>query len=99
MNESNFLNASQLAHLIRERKVSAVEVLDAHLQSIAQNNPKLNAIVTLDAERAMQRAREADKALSRGDSWGLLHGIPVTIKDSFETAGVRTTSGYPPVSD
>ena len=99
MNELNFLTASQLAQLIRERKASAVEVLDAHLKSIAQHNPKLNAIVTLDAERAVQRAREADEALARGEIWGPLHGVPVTIKDSFETAGLRTTSGYTPFAD
>ncbi|HTP08693.1 MAG TPA: amidase family protein, partial [Anaerolineae bacterium] len=99
MNELNFLTAAELSQSIRERKVSAVEVLDAHLKHIAQHNLKLNAIITLDAERAMQRAREADEALARGEMWGSLHGVPVTIKDSFETAELRTTSGYPPFAD
>ncbi len=98
MNELNFLSASQLAHLIRERKVSAVEVMEAHLKQITLHNPKLNAIVTLDEEHARQRAEEADAALARGEMWGSLHGVPITIKDSFETAGLRTTSGYPPFS-
>src|SRR3974390_2335548 len=99
MDNLPFSTASQLAHMIRKREVSAVEVLDAHLKQIAQHNPKLNAIITLDAERALQRAQEADKALARGEVWGPLHGVPVTIKDSFETAGLRTTSGYPPFAD
>jgi len=100
MNELNFLTASQLAQLIRERKASAVEVVDAHLKQIEQHNPALNAIVTLDAERARQRATEADEALANGgEVWGPLHGVPITIKDSFETAGLRTTSGYPPWAD
>jgi amidase len=70
-------------------------VLEAHLRQIAKYNQPLNAIVTLDEEGARRRAREADEALARGDIWGPLHGVPVTIKDCFETAGVRTTSGFP----
>jgi amidase len=100
MSDLVFLTASQLAQVIRERRASAVEVLDAHLKQIEQHNPPLNAIVTLDAEHARQRAREADEALAHGgDVWGPLHGVPITIKDSFETAGLRTTSGYPPWAD
>ncbi|HTP07554.1 MAG TPA: amidase [Anaerolineae bacterium] len=99
MNELNFFTASQLASMVRERKISAVEVMEAQLKHIAQYNPTLNAIVTLDAERALQRARVADEALARGETWGTLHGVPVTIKDCFETADLRTTSGYPPFAD
>jgi amidase len=94
-----FATTTELAKLIRSRRASAVEVLDAHLAQIAQHNPALNAIVTLDAERAQARAKEADAALARGEVWGLLHGVPVTIKDSFATTGLRTTSGYPPLAD
>jgi amidase len=89
-----FLSASQLAQLICERKASAVEVLDTHLKQIERHNPAVNAIVTLDEEHARQRAREADEALAHGEVRGPLHGVPITIKDSFETAGLRTTSGY-----
>ena len=85
--------ASQIALAIRERRVTAVDVLAAHLERIARINPRVNAVVTLDAERAHQRAREADAALARGELWGPLHGVPVTFKDSFETAGVRTVCG------
>jgi amidase len=94
-----FAPAHELAATIHARRVSAVEVLDAHLAQIALANPALNAIVTLDEEGARKRAREADAALARGEVWGPLHGVPVTIKDSFATAGLRTTSGYPPLTD
>jgi amidase len=88
----------QTAQAVRERKVSAVEVVQAYLNHIAQHNPTLNAIVTLNVERALERAQEADAALARGEMWGPLHGVPVTIKDAFETAGLRTTSSFPPLA-
>lgn len=94
-----FATASELAGAIREKQVSAVEVVDAHLDHIGQHNPALNAIVTLDEEKARQRAQEADAALGRGETWGPLHGVPFTIKDSLETAGMRTTSGFPDLAD
>ena len=81
MNSLPFATASQLAQSIRSREVSALEVVRAQLDHIARHNPAMNAIVTLDAERALQRAREADEALARGEVWGALHGVPVTIKD------------------
>ena len=81
-----------IAALIRKREVSPVEVVEAHLERIAELNPELNAIVTL-APDALERAREAEIAVMRGASIGALHGVPVTIKDTIETAGLRTTSG------
>jgi amidase len=94
-----FASACDLARLIRDRQVSAVEVLDAYLVQIAQHNSKLNAICTLDEKNARDRAKLADKALENGEIWGALHGVPVTIKDIFETAGLRTTAGYIPLKD
>jgi amidase len=94
MQELLFLPAHRLAALVRAREVSARELLEAHLAQVARHNPRLNALVTLDEERARARALEADEALARGESWGPLHGVPITIKDSFMTAGVRTTSSY-----
>jgi amidase len=94
-----FASAHQLAQTIRDREVSAVEVLDAHLAQIAKHNAKLNAICTLDEDRARQRAKLADEALARGENWGILHGVPITIKDCLETAFLRTTSGYKPLKD
>lgn len=94
-----FASAHQLAQMIRERDVSAVEVLDAYLIQITKHNSKLNAICTLDEERACQRAKLADEALARGENWGIFHGVPITIKDAFETAELRTTAAYKPLKD
>ncbi len=94
-----FSSASQLASAIRDREISAEEVLDAHLAQIARHNPALKAIVTLDEEGARRRAREADAALAQGQSWGPLHGVPVTIKDALQVAGLRTTSSYKPLAN
>jgi amidase len=93
------LTAHKLASDIRELKVSSQEVLEAHLEQIAKHNPSLNAIVTMDEKQVRQRAKEADEALSAGDVWGPLHGVPVTIKDVFETAGIRTTSSFKPLAN
>lgn len=99
MTNLTFASACQLAQMIRDRQVSAVEVLDAHLAQVAQHNAKLNAICTLDEDQARDRAKQADEAIARGEIWGALHGVPVTIKDIFETAGLRTTAGYIPLKD
>ncbi len=92
-----FATASQLAQMIRDKEVSAVEVLNAYLEQIAKHNGKINAIATLDREKALKKAKEADEALAQGENWGTLHGVPVTIKDTFETAGLLTTAGYKPL--
>jgi amidase len=94
-----FASAHQLARMIRDREVSAIEVLDAYLTQIAKHNSKLNAICTLDEDNARTRAKLADEALAKGENWGALHGVPITIKDIFETAGLRTTAGYIPLKD
>jgi Asp-tRNA(Asn)/Glu-tRNA(Gln) amidotransferase A subunit family amidase len=86
------LSAKKLAQLIRERKLSPVEVVEAHLGRIEHLNPKLNAIVTL-AEDTFDRAREAEEAIMRGDEVGSLHGVPITIKDTIETKNLLTTAG------
>ena len=99
MNNLVFLSASQLAKAIRERTVSSIEMIEAYLAHIALHNPRLNAIITLDVENAYQRAKEADEALAQGENWGALHGVPVTIKDSLETKGLRTTSSYEPLAN
>jgi amidase len=91
--DSTFVTATELAASIRERRVSSVDVLNAYLDQIARNNARVNAVVTLDEERARQRARDADRALARGEIWGPLHGVPFTVKDWTATAGVRTTLG------
>src|SRR5713226_3519959 len=97
MKDIVFSSTTQLAAAIRACDVSATEVLEAHLAQIATHNPALNAIITMDAEQAHKRAREADEALARGEIWGPLHGVPFTLKDAHATAGMRTTTGFPPL--
>src|SRR6185503_4465485 len=92
MNDLLLESATALAALIREGKVSPIEVLQAHLDRIDQINPHLNAIVTL-APDAMDHAKLAEAAVTRGDLLGPLHGLPVTVKDTIDTSGLRTTSG------
>ena len=87
--------ARDLARLIRTRAVSPVEVLDAHLEVIERLNPKLNAIVTLAADKARAAARRAEDAVMKGEPIGPLHGLPVAIKDVTPTAGIRTTFASP----
>lgn len=94
-----FSSAAALARGIRERRFGCVEVVDLHLQRIARHDGTLNAICTLDEAGARRRAKEADEALARGEFWGPLHGVPMTIKDALETAGMRTTGGHPPLKD
>ncbi len=71
------------------------ELLDAQLARIDQTNDTLNAIVALDIERARTQCREADASRAKGERLGPLHGLPISVKDSFETAGLVTTSGAP----
>lgn len=95
----HFASATEIAAAVRARRVSAAEVVQMYLERIARHNPALNAIVTLDEAGARARAREADAALARGELWGPLHGVPMTIKDALETAGMRSTGGHPPLRD
>lgn len=94
-----YSTAGELGAAIRNRSISAVELLDAHLEQISRWNPTVNAVVTIDAERARQRAQEADDALAKGIIWGPLHGIPMTLKDCHSTADMLTTAGFPPLSN
>lgn len=93
MKELIFASASEIARRIRDREISAVEVTEMHLARIDEVNPALNAVVTRCDETALARAREADAAMANGKPVGPLHGVPVTIKDAFDTAGVRSTAG------
>lgn len=89
----HFMSAARLAQLIREKKVSSVEALRLHLAQIDRVNPKLNAVVQFCRERAMAEARQLDAMIAKGSVKGPLHGVPMTIKDSFDTAGVVSTAG------
>ncbi|WP_217571710.1 amidase [Mesorhizobium sp. GbtcB19] len=94
-----FSSIPEIAAAIAARKISAVEALDAHLARIDRHNETLNAVVILDREGARERARQADAAQANGDRLGPLHGVPFTLKDAHETAGMRTTAGFPPFAD
>jgi len=88
-----FMSAIEMAKMIREKKLSAREVLAAHLKQIERVNPKVNAIVTLVADMAADAAAKADEMQARKGKLGPLHGLPVAHKDLLETRGVRTTFG------
>ena len=85
--------AHVLAAAIQRREFSSRELLELYLERVARLNPQLNAVVTLDADGARRAADAADAALARGGIIGPLHGVPMTIKDSYQTAGMRTTCG------
>jgi len=93
MDELIYASATAIAQAIREKRVSATEVVEAHLQRIEAVNPALNAVVQMAGARARLEALAADQALARGELRGPLHGVPMTIKDSLDTAGVISTGG------
>jgi amidase len=93
MKDLTYASATKLARAIRQKEVSSAEVVEAHLRRIEAVNPKLNSLVQVAASSAREQAREADAALARGDAVGPLHGVPFTMKDAFETAGVVSTGG------
>ena len=95
MTELAFQSALQLAERIRNRSISAEEMLEYFLERVERFNPTLNAIVVHDFERARETARQADRDLAAGKSWGALHGLPMTLKESYDMAGLITTRGNP----
>jgi amidase len=95
-----FETASALARAIRNGKLTSREATEAHLERIARLNGPINALVVVDREGAMKAARAADRAAARKDAkLGPLHGVPITIKEAFDVAGLRTTSSHPPLKD
>jgi len=93
MSDICFLNATEMASLLRDKKLSAREIMEASLKQIDLVNPKVNAVVTLVAEQALENARKADDAQAKGLPLRPLHGLPVAHKDLLDTAGIRTTYG------
>src|SRR5215472_12483557 len=94
MNRVSFHNSLWLmSAMIRDREISPLEVVEAHLDQIARVNPEINAFTTVFTEEARAAARKATDAVQHGAVLGLLHGIPVTVKDSFDVAGHPTTAG------
>src|SRR5689334_12041918 len=94
-----FATATSLARAIRNKKLTSREATEAHLERIGRLNGPINALVVVDREGALKAARAADRAAAKGAGLGPLHGVPITIKEAFDVAGLRTTSSYPPLKD
>ena len=93
MSDLTFLSASEIAGQIRTRKVSPVEVIEAHLARVETLNPKINAFVQLDHRGALAQARQAEAAVMQDQNLGPLHGVPISIKSSIDVAGMRCEAG------
>jgi len=94
-----FRSTKQLASQIRRKKIGCLELLDLYLQRIERYISQINAIIFMDVEAARKRAGAADKALARDELWGPLHGVPMTIKESFDVVDMPTTWGLTPYKD
>ncbi len=99
MSRLEFRNAIELLGALGRRELSSRELVDHFLDRVAKHNEVVNAVVTLDPESARRQAVRADEARARGESLGLLHGLPMTVKDTFETEGLRTTAGVPALAE
>ena len=99
MSDSRYWSATECVSALRRGDVSAVELVDEAIARIEALNPHLNIVVATDFERARSKALAADAALAASESVGLLHGLPITVKDSFETADLVTTCGAPELRD
>src|SRR3569833_2043439 len=97
--ELHFKSAAELARMIREREISSRELLEHFIARTVLHNPKINAIVASDFAAARRKAQEADEALARGEVWGPLHGLPMTVKDAYEVKGLASTGGSPEYED
>lgn len=94
-----FGSAKRLAARLRSRKMGCLELLDHYLDRVERYNPALNAIIATDIPAARKRAKAADRALAKGNVWGPLHGVPMTIKESYDVVGLPTTWGVPDLKD
>lgn len=99
MSELAFSSAAELAELIRSREISSVELLELYFSRVDDHNEKLNAIIWQIREEAMEGAKQADAAVAAGDELGPLHGVPMTIKESYDVTGTPTTWGVPERKD
>ena len=99
MTELHFETATELVAKIKSKQISALELLEHFLGRVEQYNPALNAIIWMDTDAARARAKAADEALARGEDWGPLHGLPMTVKESFNFVGSPTTFGVPAMKD
>src|SRR5262245_33595097 len=91
--DPNFGTATEALAALAGGAISSRELVEHTFRRLRKHNPRVNAFLTLTEESALARARQADEARAAGKTWGALHGLPIVIKDVFETAGVKTTSG------
>jgi amidase len=99
MTEPAFRSATALTAAIRNREIGCRELLEHYLARVERHNPALNVIVVSDLQGARRRADEADAALARGENWGVLHGLPMSVKESFDVVGMPTTWGLPELKE
>ena len=95
MTALHYQSATRLAALIRARKIGCLELLELYLARIQRHNGVINAVIWMDQRGARKFARAADAALARGESWGPLHGLPMTVKEAYDLAGSPSTHGIP----
>ncbi len=95
----NFLSASQLAAMLRAGEITSRQTAESYFSQIKKHNPAYNAIVTLNEAEALAQADQADRSRAAGKPCGPLHGVPITIKDTYRVKGSRTTAGYLPLKD
>ena len=96
---AHFKSATDLTQAIRRDEITSTDLLNLYHDRIERYNDDINAVVALDIKAARARAREADKALARGENWGPLHGLPMTVKDVFEVVGMPVTAGDITIKD
>lgn len=99
MDELAFMDATGLALKIRDKAISSVELLEHYIARMERYNPDINSIIVTQLDSARQRAKEADAALAKGEHWGPLHGVPMTVKESFDIKGLPSTRGDPLLKD
>lgn len=99
MDELAFADAISLASKIKSKEISSVELLEHYLDRVERYNPDINAVILLQADKARERAKQADEALARGEDWGPLHGVAMTVKESYDLEGLPTTWGDPANKD
>jgi amidase len=99
MTDLAFRSTTELINAIKSRRIQSAELLELYIERMQRHNPKINAIVVTDLDNARTRALAADRALDNGKSWGVLHGLPMTIKDTFEVVGMPCTAGAPDLKD
>jgi amidase len=91
----DFATALEAAAAIKAKRISSLELTELAFRRIDQYNPKLNAVILQFRDQSLARAREADRALAKGESWGSFHGVPITVKESYGMEGVATSAGVP----